>query len=387
MKCVLWLDKLPKISIIKAMADLNLGHLISRFVNYQKLDMQTPKNQTQSVQNTPAQAASQPTPQPSSQNISQNITLQQMGGTDQSVYVKDMMKLPKNLNEFVYMLQKNITLAQLNQRFAQSNMRSVSQTQAQILAQLQGMSLTEAQNVLLNGNKVLMNQMQSALKNLTISSTGMINLSDIAAMIQSNGKDAIAKLITTMASSAKLGVQDLSQLRETAKLINASVAAASQNDSAQTMKLLMLLYLPWLPLQEGVGFDLEIEAGAKEDGSDSILIITITTLNYGNVKAVLVLESSNSVQVNIECVKEFPKNELLLRIESDEKHYSMNSDISFETSSKNPSLQTKEKPEAKINMSNTNEINPYLLLMSHTIIRHVIEIDKNTSNGVISHTD
>lgn len=369
------------------MADLNLGHLISRFVNYQKLDMQTPKNQTQSVQNTPAQAASQPTPQPSSQNISQNITLQQMGGTDQSVYVKDMMKLPKNLNEFVYMLQKNITLAQLNQRFAQSNMRSVSQTQAQILAQLQGMSLTEAQNVLLNGNKVLMNQMQSALKNLTISSTGMINLSDIAAMIQSNGKDAIAKLITTMASSAKLGVQDLSQLRETAKLINASVAAASQNDSAQTMKLLMLLYLPWLPLQEGVGFDLEIEAGAKEDGSDSILIITITTLNYGNVKAVLVLESSNSVQVNIECVKEFPKNELLLRIESDEKHYSMNSEISFETSSKTQSSQPKEKPEAKINMSNTNEINPYLLLMAHSIIRHVIEIDKNATNGVTSHTD
>ena len=46
-----------------------------------------------------------------------------------------------------------------------------------------------------------------------------------------------------------------------------------------------------------------------------------------------------------------------------------------------------EKPQAKINMSDTNEINPYLLLMAHTIIRHVLEIDKNTSNGVISHTD
>ena len=49
--------------------------------------------------------------------------------------------------------------------------------------------------------------------------------------------------------------------------------------------------------------------------------------------------------------------------------------------------KTQEKPQAKINMSNTNEINPYLLLMSHTIIRHVIEIDKNTSKGVISHID
>ena len=190
-----------------------------------------------------------------------------------------------------------------------------------------------------------------------------------------------------MANSAKLGIADLTQLKETAKLINASIAAASQNDSAQTMKLLMLLYLPWLPLQEGVGFDLDIETGCENDGSESILVITITTLNYGNVTAALILESANSVHVNIECVKEFPKDELLLRIEGDEKHYSMESVVSFETSTQTTVNEKQEKPQAKINMSNTNEINPYLLLMSHTIIRHVIEIDKNTSKGVVSHVD
>ena len=327
---------------------------------------QAPTNQT--VQNfTPApQASSQPTPLPTPQQA-------QMAGCDQSAYVKDMMKLPKNLNELIYMLQKNITLNQLNQRFAAQTNRQMTQTQAQILAQLQGLSLTEAQNMI--GNKAMLNQLQTTLRNLPIVSSGMINLADISAMIQANGKDAIAKLITTMASTAKLGVQDLSQLKETAKLINASVAAASQNDSAQTMKLLMLLYLPWLPLQEGVGFDLEIETGASKDETDSILIITISTINFGIVKAILILENSNSVHVNIECIKEFPKDELLLRIEMDEKHYSMQSSVTFETKSQ---PQTKEKQiEAKINMSNTNEINPYLLLMAHTIIRHVIEIDKN----------
>lgn len=356
------------------MADLNLGKMISKFVNYQTLNMQKQAPQNQPVQNytptpqTPAQS-SPATPLPNPQQA-------QMAGTDQSVFVKDIMKLPKNLNELVFMMQKNITLNQLNQRFAQSNMRAMSQTQAQILAQLQGLSLTEAQNMILNGNKAMLNQLQTNLRNLPISSSGMINLLDISAMIQANGKDAIAKLITTMASTAKLGVQDLSQLKETAKLINASIAAASQNDSAQTMKLLMLLYLPWLPLQEGVGFDLEIETGSESDESDSILIITITTLNYGKVIATLILETSNSVHVNIECDKEFPKDELLLRIEADEKHYSMNSVVSFETSKKSTVKQEQEKPEAKINMSNTNEVNPYLLLMAHTIIRHVIEIDK-----------
>ena len=101
----------------------------------------------------------------------------------------------------------------------------------------------------------------------------------------------------------------------------------------------------------------------------------------------LILESSNSVHVNIECVKDFPKDELMLRIEGDEKHYSMESVVSFETSTQTTVNEKQEKPQAKINMGNTNEINPYLLLMAHTIIRHVIEIDKNTSNGIQSHVD
>ena len=371
------------------MADLNLGHLISKFVNYQALNAQK-----QAPAKSPAQTSFTPTPQQSAgPNASRSVPTPQMGnmgGVDQSAYVKDMMNLPKNLNELVYIMQRNISLAQFNQRFAnQINMQrnALSQTQAQILAQLQGMSLTEAQNILLTGNKAILSQMQASLKNLAISSSGLINLSEIAALIQTNGKDAIAKLITAMANSAKLGITDMSQLKETAKLINASVAAASQNDSAQTMKLLMLLYLPWLPLQEGVGFDLDIENGGADEGADSILVITITTLNYGNVTATLVLESSNSVHVNIECVKEFPKDELIMRIESDEKHYSMESVVSFETSSQTTVNEKQEKPQAKINMSNTNEINPYLLLMAHTIIRHVIEIDKNTLNGVFSHID
>lgn len=385
------LDKEKKIIIIKAMADLNLGHLISKFVNYQAVNAQR-----QAASNKPAPGSFSPAPQPAapasgaSQSAVYTRQTANMAGIDQSVYVKEMMNLPKNLNELLYILQKNITLAQFNQQFARQitmQKNSLSQTQAQILAQLQGMSLTEAQNMLLTGNKMALYQLQNSIRNLAISSNGLINLPEIASLIQANGKEAVAKLITAMANSAKLGITDLTQMKETAKLINASIAAASQNDSAQTMKLLMLLYLPWLPLQEGVGFDLEIEAGENSDGSDSILVITITTLNYGTVTATLILESSNSVHVNIECVKKFPKEELLMRIEGDEKHYSMESVVSFETSAQTTVNDTQEKPQAKINMSNTNEINPYLLLMSHTIIRHVIEIDKNSSKGVISHID
>jgi len=362
------------------MADLNLGNLISKFVNYQALTSNAKAHHSaktftaQSAQNVP-----QPTPAQTSNY--QAAQLGNMAGSDRAAYVKEMMNLPKNMNELVYIMQQKISLAQFNQRFAnQMNMQrnELSQLQAQILAQLQGMTSAEVQNMIAKGNSAMLSQLQATLRNLPISANGLINLSNIAAMIQANGKDAIAKLITTMANSSKLGIQDLTQLRETAKLINASVAAASKNDAAQTMKLLMLLYLPWLPLQEGAGFDIDIEKGKSGD-SDSILIITITTINYGNVIATIVLESSNSVHVNIECIADFPKDELMARIEDDEQHYSMSSVVSFDTNKNIQKNDNLEKPQAKINMSDTNEINPYLLLMAHTIIRHVIELDKMNS--------
>ena len=39
--------------------------------------------------------------------------------------------------------------------------------------------------------------------------------------------------------------------------------------------------------------------------------------------------------------------------------------------------ETFEKPEAKVNLSATNEMNPYLLLMAHAFIRNTIFIDSN----------
>ena len=38
-------------------------------------------------------------------------------------------------------------------------------------------------------------------------------------------------------------------------------------------------------------------------------------------------------------------------------------------------------PKAKVNLSNTAQINPYLLLMVHSLIRYTIEIDNIQSSG------
>ena len=371
------------------MDKFNLTNMISRFMNYQPQQVRggtvNNANVNQSAQSYTPQ---QPAPQSSASNTPSvpqaSPQMGKMGGSDAAAYIRDLMKLPKNLNEFVYMLQKNLSQMQFNRMYEMANRRALSQTQAQILAQLQGLSTSELQTAL---KTQLSNQLTSTLKTLQINSGGMINLADIANLIQANGKDAVTKLIQSMAGMAKQGVADLSAMKETAKLINASIALASPENPQQTLKTLLLLYLPWLPLAEGTGFDIEIQASEGGNEKDSILIITVSTINFGNVVATLILETSNSVHVNIECSEKFPKEELLSRIESDEKHYSMQSVVSFETKSTPLERPEGELTKAKINMSATNEINPYLLLMAHTIIRHTIVIDNNASGGVISHID
>ena len=235
-------------------------------------------------------------------------------------------------------------------------------------------------------NAGLSAQVQGSLRNLEILSNGMINLNQVALLIQKNGKEAIPKLIMAMTEASKSGITDITQLKEMAKFINASVSVAAENSPQKTLKLLLMLYLPWLPLEEGVDFDLDVQQSENREESDSIITITITTINYGTVIATIFLESSNSVQVAIECNDKFPKTELRARIEGEQKHYSMDSVLSFNT---NDGIQTQEKAKqsANINMSQATEINPYLLLMAHSIIKHVIEIDNNKTQGITSHPD
>lgn len=328
--------------------------------------------------------ASSPTPQPLSAKPAPVLTPEQtpknletaiMAGTENASYIKEMMKFPKNFNALIYIIQKNLTNAQLQAQL-HSNLlagRQLSQTQAQILAQLQGLNSAE----LMQGaklNQTLLSQLEASIKKLPISASGMINIADLATLIKANGKEALTQIIINMANSAKNGVNDVSQMKEAAKLINASIAIAGQKDNAQTLKMLMLLYLPWLPLQQGVDFELEISAKDEAKSDNSILIIRIQTINYGEIVVMLVLENANAVSINIQCSDDFPKDELTLRLDSENKHYSAQTSLSYTT--KHPDKSKADKPQATINMSNTNEINPYLLLTAHLIIRHIVELDR-----------
>lgn len=348
---------------------------------------------TQMQSSLPSKSADLPVAQTLSQTTqtaqisTQNLQLNTLQSMDRAIYAKEVLGLPKNVNEFIYMLQRGMSQSQFNQMFANQlavQRNTLSQIQAQILAQLQGLSTTTAKEMV---NIQLASQLNSSLKKLEILTGGMINLNDISLLFQKNGKEALTKLIMSMTEASKAGITDLSQMKEMAKLINASISIASENNPQKTLKLLLMLYLPWLPLEDGVGFDLEIQNKSEsQEESDSILTITISTMNFGAVNVTLILETSNSVQVMFECSENFPKHEIKLRVEKEQKFYAMNSVLNFETNNKIKESQT-PKQSANINSSQTTEINPYLLLMAHTIIKQVLDIDNNKTLGIESHID
>lgn len=207
-----------------------------------------------------------------------------------------------------------------------------------------------------------------------------VNISRVSNLLQRNSKLAMNKMVTMMSLATSKGMGDITPLQDTINIINASVSATSQNDATQTLKNLMLLYLPWLPLQEGVGFDLEIEQDKEEKQFDTFIKIMITTVNYGNINAVVSLVTGNSVDISITCSEKFPKEKLLKKLQNESNQYSMQSVIDFKKQSPQEQIDT-ETPKAKVNLSNVNDVNPYLLLISHAIIRYTIELDATLTIG------
>lgn len=204
--------------------------------------------------------------------------------------------------------------------------------------------------------------------------TKNVKLEILAELLQQGGKEAMNKLVMVMANASRQGLTDVSQIKDAIKFINNSVSVAGDMNPEKTLKSFMLLYLPWLPLQEGVDFDLEIE-GSSGGGEDSELSITImiSTRNYGNIKVTLILAKGNSMSIFINCGEDFPKDELLKRLNIETKTHAIQSEIIFDQ--KPVKKSETETPQAKISMSNLSEVNPFMLLMANAVIRYTIELD------------
>lgn len=313
-------------------------------------------------------------------NFSQIHMMNNFAQQDRSVYIKNLLGLPQNLSDILSQAQNpnrplvaGLGLGNINPNLLQ-NPKALSDIFGEINPVVQN---TQDIVALLNA------QAQSAqLKPdaVALMFSGMISLPDVSKLILQNSKQAVAALVISMASAAKNGMEG-KQLQDTLSVINSCIAMAESDNPAQNLKSLMMLYLPWLPLNEGIGFDLEITApDGENDSNDSKLTVLIQTKNYGNLKGVFTLTTSNSVDIYIICSEKFPKDVLQKYLSSESSSHAMNTNIDIE-GIKPAAEELNETRETKVNLSATNEMNPYLLLMAHAFIRYTILID---NEGIIS---
>ncbi len=318
------------------MADFNLGNFLNKLANASMTGLKgsstemTQKSKvanetfTQSLNSVQQKVILKPiilTPVTRQPIVYKPLQMNHIDSLDKALYVKESMQLPKDLKEFLGIVQNATT--------------ATGQTSTLI-----------AKN---------------------------IDINQIVLFLQGRGKEAVNRLIGDMANASKQGISDLSQIKDTMKLINACVSTLGEKNSS-TIKNLMLLYLPWIPLPQDKDFELEVETYENEKGeSESSITILISTKNYGNVKATLILGVGNSMTILINCSEEFPKDELLQKLKAEVSTHAITSNIIFDQKqAKNSQNQTRQ---AKVNMSNTTEINPFLLLMVNYVIRYTIEID------------
>lgn len=329
-------------------------------------------------------------------NIMQNIgdiarftQVQQMNTLaqgDRSVYIKTLLGLPQSLSDILQSTQNpnkplsgGLGLGNINPNFLQN-----SKVLSEIFQEMNPIA-KDTQDIV----NILNAQTQAAQTKPDAAAlifSGMISLPEISKLILQNSKQAVAALVISMASAAKNGM-DGKQIQDTLSVINSCIAMAESDNPAQNLKSLMMLYLPWLPLNEGVGFDLEITPpDGENDSNDSKLTVLIQTKNYGNLKGVFTLTTSNSVDIYIICSDKFPKNTLLKNLMTESSSHAMNTNIDVEEVAP-AEEELNETHETKVNLSATNEMNPYLLLMAHAFIRNTILIDNNGAGITESEPD
>lgn len=205
--------------------------------------------------------------------------------------------------------------------------------------------------------------------------TGLINLHELSETMKHNGHDARSRLILAMANASKQGI-DNSQIAATMKMVTESMAAEENNPSS-ILKNIIMLYLPWYPLQEGVGFNLSIDTMDGSSEFSSLLKVFIQTRNYGNVNGSLVLLTGNAVDMNIQCNDSFPQDDLLERMKDVTDNHSIRSNITVEERAQFANEMANQ--QAKVNLSSTYELNPFLLLMAHSFIKNTIIIDSGAA--------
>ena len=256
--------------------------------------------------------------------------------------------------------QTVMELALLNQQQTANMLKDLLQMPKnfeQLLTQLQNMPKAEAQ--------------KTALMLLASS----LNTSQLSSMLQTNSKQAMTNLYQMLANFNQIGMNmNDEQTSQLSKLI--SFVSASASSDVQTIRTTMLMYLPWLPLTDPNAFKLEI-ANAGSDGgvgADDFITLLISTENYGNIQAIIYKTEQDGIKIQVTTSQTFPLKDFVELMKEESKKHNININLLLDVKEAF-NKKKEEKYETQVFMNTSPGINPFLLLISNTVIKHIHTID------------
>ncbi|HIS54450.1 TPA: hypothetical protein IAA82_05810 [Candidatus Galligastranaerophilus gallistercoris] len=230
--------------------------------------------------------------------------------------------------------------------------------------------LIQSQN---NPNTQMMKDLSRLLQN------GKINLSELAVLLGDNSKEAVQKLMMTIMTVSKMGSNNVSQLKELMAMFS---GASGQIDNSQTLKNVLMLYLPWLPLsirnELNLDFDIDIfdkiQGGEEENNNGEVIRIMVQTANFGNILITLELNEKGEVDVYISANENFPEKEVLKMFKKENKQSNITSNVTVEKNKNNAKNDDNQK---NVQITSSNYVSPKLILAAHSLIKIIIDVDNS----------
>jgi len=224
-----------------------------------------------------------------------------------------------------------------------------------------------------------------------------IDIFGLSMLLKENSKEAVQKLLMLISNVSKYGANDISGLKEIMTLLNSQAAFATSDN--QVLKTLILLYLPWLPLAAAADNNLDFTIDIfdkikgpdpdKEEQTETVKIL-IKTNNYANIIAILEMNSSGQVDIDVTSGSmEFPHKRVIQLIKEDSSLNNIISNVSSSSSKTvNKEVKTAEGAEngnieadynGEVKIVSSNAISPKLMIMAHSLIKIIIQLDYEKS--------
>ena len=298
---------------------------------------------------------------------------QQSGQVANENFQKAQNNAIRQLNQTAQNIAQNF-VRQQEVMITQMQLREFTQQErAMLLKQLFDFpsNIKDIATFLATENKVL------TAKELQLLMFQPLDIAKLTVLLQTNGKGAMEKLAKMVATMHQSGIYDTKQLKEMVTLVNACIPA-SDASATQVLKNLMIMYLPWLPLNGPANFEMVSGGGDDDKNSemDDSISVVITTKNWGVVK-IFVFNDSGKYNIDLNCSEDFPKAKFndALKISCESTSVPIDEKVIYTTRKASDTLKNSE---TNVEFAKAVKISPQLLMVVYSLINIVFAIDNES---------